>query len=93
MYPLWGMSRLLAAIRDFEAGGKTPQDFLAAIEKVQGVLHDVVRQTGVPRDASIAEHKAFSKIVRAMKAMYDQSEDIRLELDEWIIDYDDARKT
>lgn len=69
-----------------------PRSLLQAVEEAQSVLHGAVQHAAPPGDVSIEEHKALSRIVRAVKAMHEQSEEIRLELDEWIIDYAEARE-
>ena len=73
-------------------GWKTPKDLLAAVEEVQGALHGVVQRHLVPDDATVEERRRLSAVTRAVKAMYDQAEEVRLDLDEWIIDYGEARK-
>ena len=70
-----------------------PKRLLKAVEEAQSVLHGAGRSSFPPKDVSIKENKAYSRITRATKDMYEQSETIRLDLDEWIINYAEARET
>lgn len=75
-----------------DPASQKPEEVLKVIEEVMGLLHGVTRYRTVPEDASLAEKASFNKISQAVKVMYDQTEELRLDLDEWIIDYGDARK-
>ena len=75
-----------------DPASQKPEHVLEVIEEVMGLLHGITRYRTVPEDASLAEKAAFNKISQAVKTMYNQTEGIRLDLDEWIIDYDAARK-
>lgn len=71
---------------------RTPEELLRAVGEAQGTLHRATRMAIVPEDATPEERKRLSGILRAVKAMYEQTETVRLDLDEWIIDYKEARK-
>lgn len=70
-----------------------PGEVLSAITEVQKVLHQVVRKQVVPDDATLEERRKLGAVLTAIKAMYDKTEELRLDLDEWIIDYGEARKS
>lgn len=80
------------AVVPFKVG--TPEDLLKIVEEAEGLLHTAVhRMTSRPEDATREEQVKYARIERAIKALHDQSENIRLDLDEWIIDYHDARRS
>jgi len=70
----------------------SPGEVLSAVTEVQRVLHQVVRKHVVPDDATPDEKRRLGAILASVKAMYDRSEEVRLDLDEWLIDYGEARK-
>jgi hypothetical protein len=69
-----------------------PAALLKAVEGAQSALHGAVRLDVFPADATPEERRKLAGIVRAAKAMYEQTEEVRLDLDEWIIDYGEARR-
>lgn len=68
------------------------EKLLTGVEDAMGKLHAVMRKNAHPKNISIAENKKLSRIVRDVKNLHDDAEEVRLRLDEWIIDYKDARK-
>ncbi len=68
------------------------EKLLKGVEDAMGELHAVMRKNAHPRGGSSAENKKLSRIVRAVKKLHEDAEEVRLNLDEWIIDYKDARK-
>jgi hypothetical protein len=68
------------------------EKLLKAVEDAQGELHSRMRMNAHPKNISIAENKKLSRIVRAVKKAHDDLEEIRVDLDEWIIDYKAASK-
>jgi hypothetical protein len=51
-----------------------------------------MRKNAHPKNTSPAENKKISRIVRTVKKLHDDLEEVRLDLDEWIIDYKAATK-
>ena len=68
------------------------EKLLKGVEDAQGKLHAVMRQNAHPKKTSPAENKKISRIVRSVKKAHNDLEEIRLDLDEWIIDYKAATK-
>ena len=62
---------------------------LSGIEAGQSALHSINRYNALPPVHSPADSKAIARIKRRIAATIDELEDIRLTLDEWIIDYDE----
>jgi hypothetical protein len=63
--------------------------FLKMIEDAEHKLHTGLRFASAPQGASLAELKAFSRLKYSIKAQYDRLEELRMDLDEWISDYDE----
>lgn len=65
---------------------------LAAVERAEGEVHGGIRSIRHFDDASREESKKYRAIEQKAKSLYQQLEDLRLDLDEWIIDYEGARR-
>jgi len=65
--------------------------FLAAIGRSEGEMHDGIRSIRTFDDASREERVSYSVLKQKSKVLLEQIEDLRVDLDTWIIDYEDAR--
>ena len=77
----------LSEQRELHEAVDGPAKLLKGLEDAQSALHTGLKTASVPSGVSIAMNKKFSRIKRDAKKMYEQSEDLRLALDEWIIDH------
>ena len=76
--------------RDLHEAVDGPAKLLKGIEDAQSALHTGLKFASAPSGVSVAMNKKFGRIKRDVKKMLDETEDLRLVLDEWIIDHKEA---
>jgi len=65
---------------------------MKGIEDAETALHAALRVASAPRLTSPAEGKKFYTVHRGVQKAYEDLEELRMDLEEWIYDYEEHTK-